>query len=991
MESFFCNRTFDKGEMRKLIQWFLINYGTARTAKLVDRLKTLGFHYATKAGISLGLEDLKIPPIKTRLLKNAEIKIEENEERFLSGKITAVEKLQKVIDVWNTTNELLKNEVIVNFRQTDLLNPVYMMAFSGARGNISQVRQLVGMRGLMADSQGEIIDLPIKSNFREGLNVTEYLISCYGARKGLVDTALRTANSGYLTRRLVDVAQSVIINKTDCGTYHGILISPLIKNKKTYISTEKRLIGRVLAKDIYDDQKKKLIASRGQDICSYLAPKILQKTNQKIYVRSPLTCESNRCICQLCYGWSLAHGRLAQIGEAVGIIAAQSIGEPGTQLTMRTFHTGGVFAGNVADRIYAPHDGILEYFSDSGGKTIRTQYGEDVFFTFTEKKLFIKETDLNTSTLTLPRYTIIFIKPGQKIFAKQIIAEMSSIAEIMPNSDKSDWVEASKEVKTDVGGLIYFDNLITVQQRNSSDKLQDINKSQNVTKVKENGLIWVLNGNLFSFVTIFKKLSVKRQKRYMLIEQESAINQKFKIFTTNKPNKNVKSKLWLDQLPIQTTTNLITYSSKYPHSKSEKGTVSTEKKRTFFKYQDYTKIFNVQIDLPQVQRLKRQMRIGSQQNKINLIRKNKLTRFTKKHKKPITVENYYLETHENITFNTQKFKKKKITAFKVDPNITGKKKKYYRHEEITVLNSNKQCLTHNERNQVIFNTKQQRLNVKIGDLIYKGYEIAKGVRSTQSGQIISIHSGYIILRKGIPNLASENTLVGVNNRDLIAKNNFLFHLVYKKPKTGDIVQGLPKIEELLEARRTKDLQPIIDNPHEKLKQQFDFYKQKYDNATATRKSAEKIQQFLVNGIQLVYQSQGIEISDKHIEIIVKHMTSKVLIEEGGETSLLSGEVIEINRIEKINKNIIKKAKYQPILLGITKASLNTESFISAASFQETTRVLIQAAIEGKTDWLYGLKENVILGRLIPAGTGFKTKETAISQTQNKEKTKILEI
>ena len=178
---------------------------------------------------------------------------------------------------------------------------------------------------------------------------------------------------------------------------------------------------------------------------------------------------------------------------------------------------------------------------------------------------------------------------------------------------------------------------------------------------------------------------------------------------------------------------------------------------------------------------------------------------------------------------------------------------------------------------------------------------------------------------------------------------------------------------------------------EKLKQQFDFYKQKYDNATATRKSAEKIQQFLVNGIQLVYQSQGIEISDKHIEIIVKQMTSKVLIEEGGETSLLSGEVIEINRIEKINKNIIKKAKYQPILLGITKASLNTESFISAASFQETTRVLIQAAIEGKTDWLYGLKENVILGRLIPAGTGFKTKETAISQIQNKEKTKILEI
>ena len=989
MESFFCNRTFDKGEMRKLIQWFLINYGTARTAKLVDRLKTLGFHYATKAGISLGLEDLKIPPIKNRLLKNAEIKIEENEERFLSGKITAVEKLQKVIDVWNTTNELLKNEVIVNFRQTDLLNPVYMMAFSGARGNISQVRQLVGMRGLMADSQGEIIDLPIKSNFREGLNVTEYLISCYGARKGLVDTALRTANSGYLTRRLVDVAQSVIINKTDCGTYHGILINPLIKNKKTYISREKRLIGRVLAKDIYDDQNRKLIASRGQDICSYLAPKILQKTNQKIYVRSPLTCESNRCICQLCYGWSLAHGRLAQIGEAVGIIAAQSIGEPGTQLTMRTFHTGGVFAGNVADRIYAPHDGVLEYFSDSGGKTIRTQYGEDVFFTFTEKKLFIKETELNTSALTLPRYTIIFIKPGQKIFAKQIIAEMSSIAEIMPNSDKSDWVEASKEVKTDVGGQIYFDNLITVQQRNSSNKLQEINKSQNVTKVKENGLIWVLNGNLLSFLTIFKKLSVKRQKRYMLIEQNSPINQKFKIFTSKKPQKSFKSKPWLThQISTQAVTNLTAYNSKYPINKPEEISV----KETTFKYQDYTKIFNIQINPGHVHKLKRRLKIASYQNKIKLIRKNKLTKFTREYKKPITTrESYYIETHANITFNIQKTIKEKRKVVKTDPNITRKKKYYYQHEEITVLNSNKQCLTHNNQNQVIFNTQQQPLNVKIGDLIYKGYEIAKGVRSTQSGQIISIQSDQIILRKGIPNLASENTLVGVSNRDLIAKNNFLFHLVYKKPKTGDIVQGLPKIEELLEARRTKDLQPIIDNPHEKLKQQFDFYKQKYDNATATRKSAEKIQQFLVNGIQLVYQSQGIEISDKHIEIIVKQMTSKVLIEEGGETSLLSGEVIEINRIEKINKNISKKAKYQPILLGITKASLNTESFISAASFQETTRVLIQAAIEGKTDWLYGLKENVILGRLIPAGTGFTTKEKSFKQSQNKEINRILDI
>nr|AST09063.1 RNA polymerase beta'' subunit [Eutreptiella pomquetensis] len=976
MESFFCNRTFDKGEMRKLIQWFLVNYGTARTAKLVDRLKTVGFHYATKAGISLGIDDLKIPPIKTRLLMNAETKIEENEKHFLSGKITAVERLQKVIDVWNTTNELLKNEVIIHFRQTDLLNPVYMMAFSGARGNISQVRQLVGMRGLMADSRGEIIDLPIKSNFREGLNVTEYLISCYGARKGLVDTALRTANSGYLTRRLVDVAQSVIINKTDCGTYHGILVNPLIKDKKTYISIEKRLIGRVLAKDVFDIQNKKLIASRGQDICSYLAPKILKNTTQRLYVRSPLTCESNRGICQLCYGWSLAHGRLAQIGEAVGIIAAQSIGEPGTQLTMRTFHTGGVFAGNVADRIYAPHDGILEYFSDSGGKKIRTRYGEDVFFTFTEKRLFIKETELNTSTLTLPRYTIIFIKPGQKIFARQIIAEMSSITEIVPSSDKNDWVEASKEVKTNIGGQIYFDNLITVQQHNASEKIQQINKNQNVTKAKENGLVWVLNGNLFSFLTIFKKLSIESKQRYTLSEMKISKNRKFQIFIDNvcnksiyKKNQNIKHRILQPCSPTFTNLETYNYRNKQIHDKNYENP---------YRYQFYTKNLNIKINLSKVQQLKKQVKIDFHQNKVKAIRKNRLGKDYKTYKKPIPhCETSYLEKYDNINFCSQDIKRyPKELSFDYQ-NLN--KQKHCQYEEITVLTSNKQCLIHNTENQVIFDTQLRTLKVNIGDLICKGNEIADSLRSTQSGQIISIQHNQIILRKGIPNLASENTLVGVNNRDLIAKNNLLFHLVYKKPKTGDIVQGLPKIEELLEARRTKDLQTIVDNPHEKLRQQFNFYKQKYDNAIATRKSAEKIQQFLVNGIQLVYQSQGIEISDKHIEIIVKQMTSKVLIEEGGETSLLSGEVIEINRIEKINKNIIKKAEYQPILLGITKASLNTESFISAASFQETTRVLIQAAVEGKTDWLYGLKENVILGRLIPAGTGFQTKEKSTTK------------
>jgi DNA-directed RNA polymerase, beta'' subunit/160 kD subunit len=232
MKFFFCNTKFNKKEIQKLIIWFLINHGTKKTSNLIDQIKTISFQYATKSGFSIGIEDLKIPEIKRYLIKNTEKEIFKNEKLYLMGKITNIQRLQKIIDIWNTTNEILTKELIQNFRQNNTLNPVYISALSGARGNISQVKQLVGMRGLMSDSKGEIIDIPIQSNFKEGLNITEYLISCYGARKGLIDTALKTSNSGYLTRKLVDVAQSLIIKQLDCKTLQGVLVTPLIKNKK---------------------------------------------------------------------------------------------------------------------------------------------------------------------------------------------------------------------------------------------------------------------------------------------------------------------------------------------------------------------------------------------------------------------------------------------------------------------------------------------------------------------------------------------------------------------------------------------------------------------------------------------------------------------------------------------------------------------------------------------------------------------------------------
>ena len=294
----FLNYSFDKNRLKALILWSLTNNGEKATLDLVEKLKNIGFEYATKAGISLGIDDLKIPPNKSWLLSQAEFNIQSAEMQYQQGNLTAVEQFQHLIDTWHRTSENLKQSVVKHFRSTNVLNPVFMMAFSGARGNISQVRQLVGMRGLMSDPQGQIIDFPIRSNFREGLTLTEYVISCYGARKGVVDTALRTANSGYLTRRLVDVSQHVVIWLFNCQTRRGIFLTDMKEGGKTILSLKDRLVGRVLAEDINP------IAFRNQQVSKELASKIVPLKNT-VLIRSPLTCNVKNSVCQLCYGLEL--------------------------------------------------------------------------------------------------------------------------------------------------------------------------------------------------------------------------------------------------------------------------------------------------------------------------------------------------------------------------------------------------------------------------------------------------------------------------------------------------------------------------------------------------------------------------------------------------------------------------------------------------------------------------------------------------------------
>jgi DNA-directed RNA polymerase subunit beta' len=479
----FTNKVIDKKQLKKLMSWAFSNYGTGRSSYMADRLKELGFYYATKAGISLSVEDLKVPPTKRELLNKTNEEIKFTEQKYQRGEITTVERFQKVIDTWNTASESLKDEVIKYFKETDPLNPVYMMAFSGARGNISQVRQLVGMRGLMADPQGQIIDLPIKSNFREGLTTTEYIISSYGARKGLVDTALRTADSGYLTRRLVDVAQDIIIREIDCGTNRGILLKNMMDKNKVLISLEQRLLGRVLFETIYSPETANVIAHINQDLDSDTALEIVDAGVKSVIVRSPLACDSSRSVCQFCYGWNLAHGSLVDLGEAIGIIAAQSIGEPGTQLTMRTFHTGGVFTGEVAEQLRAPFDGVLRLPKSVRTRLIRTRHGEEALLVEEGIQLDLYNYQAVRSKLEVKQGSILFLSDNEQFKTNQVIAEMGARGNAITE-------RVTKDLSTEIAGEVYFSDL------SAEEKIDRQGNAMSTTA--QGGLLWILAGDVYT-------------------------------------------------------------------------------------------------------------------------------------------------------------------------------------------------------------------------------------------------------------------------------------------------------------------------------------------------------------------------------------------------------------------------------------------------------------------------------------------------------------
>nr|AIN75580.1 RNA polymerase beta' subunit [Campanula americana] len=417
----FHNKVIDGTAMKRLISRLIDHFGMAYTSHILDQVKTLGFQQATATSISLGIDDLLTLPSKRWLVQDAEHQNLILGKHHNYGNVHAVEKLRQSIEIWYSASEYLRQEMTPNFRMTDPFNPVHIMSFSGARGNSSQVHQLVGMRGLMSDPQGQMIELPIQSNFREGLSLTEYIISCYGARKGVVDTAVRTADAGYLTRRLVEVVQHIVVRRTDCGTVRGISVSPRtgtgMMRERLFLQT---LIGRVLADDIYIGLR--CIATRNQDIGVGLVNRVITFRAQSISIRTPFTCRSTSWICRLCYGRSPTHGDLVELGEAVGIIAGQSIGEPGTQLTLRTFHTGGVFTGGTAEHVRAPSNGKITFNEDLVHPT-RTRHGHPAFLCSIDVYVTIESEDI-IHNVSIPSKSFLLVQNDQYVESEQVIAEI---------------------------------------------------------------------------------------------------------------------------------------------------------------------------------------------------------------------------------------------------------------------------------------------------------------------------------------------------------------------------------------------------------------------------------------------------------------------------------------------------------------------------------------------------------------------------------------
>ncbi|OGB91168.1 MAG: DNA-directed RNA polymerase subunit beta' [candidate division NC10 bacterium RIFCSPLOWO2_02_FULL_66_22] len=759
----FMNQEMNKRELTRLVSQCYYLLGNSETVKLLDALKDLGFRYATLAGISIGVDDLHIPPSKQEIIGEATREVVKVEKEYQDGLITKGERYNKIIDIWTHVTERVSDEMFKEFErhEQDEFNPVFMMADSGARGSRQQIRQLAGMRGLMAKPSGEIIETPITANFREGLTVLQYFISTHGARKGLADTALKTADSGYLTRRLVDVAQDMIVTETDCGTLNGIWVTPLIEGGEIMQPLRDRILGRVPLEDAADPFTGEALARANEEIVELLASKIENAGIDRIRIRSVLTCEARRGCCIKCYGRNLATGRLVELGEAVGVLAAQSIGEPGTQLTMRTFHIGGTATrGTEQTQLESKLAGTVRLLNL---KTVKTAGGDLVVMNRNGTIAIVDDKGRTKDTYQPVYGARLKVEDAQPVVPGQILVE---------------WDPFTTSILTEHSGTVHF--------RDVTDGTTMKEEVDEVTGLSQK--VIVEHGTK---ADLQPRISIKDAAGATVFKSQLPVGAHLMVAD----GQSVAAGDAVAKIPRETT-----------------------------------KTKDITGGLPRVAELFE----------------------ARKPKDPATIS----EIDGRVEFAGI---------------VKGLRKIVIRGEEAD----------------------------------FKEYLIPRGKHVT-----------------------------------------------------------------VLEGDEIKAGDPLMDgsiDPHDILHV----------------KGVEALQKYLVNEVQEVYRLQGVNINDKHIEVIVRQMLRRVRIEGIGNTNFLLGEHVDRALFEEENRRVRaaggEPATAEPMLLGITKASLSTDSFVSAASFQETTKVLTEASITGARDELRGLKENVIMGRLIPAGTGMRWyRETRIA-------------
>lgn len=901
------NRVMKKKDIANLVDYVYKNGGLEVTAGFLDKLKNLGFRYATKAGISISIADIIVPDSKQKYINEAKKKVREIQNQYGAGLLTDSERYNKIIDIWTDTNNVVAGEMM-KLIQGDKggFNSIYMMADSGARGSAAQIRQLAGMRGLMAKPDGSIIETPIISNFREGLNVLEYFNSTHGARKGLADTALKTANAGYLTRKLIDVAQNVKVTMHDCGTHEGVEITEITDNGELIESLEERILGRVLADDVIDPIANEVLFSEGTLIDEEKAKAITEAGIKSVSIRTPITCKAAKGVCAKCYGVNLGEGKLVKPGEAVGIISAQSIGEPGTQLTLRTFHIGGTASTEQQDyQVVAQKEGFIRYYNlnvyENGGKRIVANRRNSAVLLVEPK---IKAPFDGKIEIEIAHEDVNIIVKGKKEEVKYTLrrgdlAKPNELAGVSGKVEGKIYIpyangDAVKENESIAEVIKEGWNVPNRIPFASEIKVEDGEPIAKKVVAGANGVLkfYILKGDYLERLRNIKKGHVVTEKGLFVVVADEDDREAVRYY--------------IPRNSIIKANDSDTVDSKAVISEPE-----NQEKIVIAEWDPYST--------------------------------------------PIIAEAAGRVSYEDI-----------------EPGYSAAEQ----YDEAT---------------------GQSRL-------VINEY-LPSGIKPTI---VISTDEGKMIRYQLEP-----KTAIFVTDGATVAQADILAKTPKAVAKSKDITGGLPRVSELFEARRPKNTAIIaeIDGTvrfEKPLRSKERIVIHADDGATSeylidkTRQiqvrdgefihAGEKLTDglisshdvlrilgekalhyYLISEIQQVYRSQGVAIADKHIEIIVSQMLRQVKIVDSGDTNFITGDMISRTRFKEENERIMRMggnpAIAEPILLGVTRAAIGSDSVISAASFQETTKVLTEASIAAKIDHLEDLKENVILGRMIPVGTG----------------------